>query len=516
MRSLNIPARLAAMLAASGALSLLVLVPAAAQTQPPASAAATPTPTPAPSADAIVAKQAASTVVVTGNRAGAPTADTVIAARNKVLSRKYASSCGFMSSPKAAEEDITLAYMRDFGMAGGISDEAEHFSDRAPEGDASNMKDPSSLDTSTDADANPNDPSVKCGAADRRFAAGLNEIRRKDKSLAQGFEALDNADYPRALQLLTTAYNKIGYEEAGVALAKMHLYGMGTPKSTGEAVRWLRKVTDARFDPSADIMKFDPKDPQMMSARVEAAFMLARIYERGIGTSKNPAEALKWYGKAVDYGFVPARNTLGQAWLAGYGGAADARKALDYLRAAAEEGYVPAQYNLAKIYYNGDGGVPRDLKQAGAWFNAAAKAGYPSALFAAGRMYDLGEGVPADQKRAIVYYKEAAVKGDRDAEFALATFFYDGEVVEKNLPTARKLFDAAARQGQVDAMFNLGAMTMNGEGGPADLALAYVWFSLARQGGHAQADGALKAVAPRLNAQDRARADAVLKPAAKS
>jgi len=484
-------ARWAVLLAASGALALPPH-PAAAQTQTDGS-----------------------TVVVNGSRGGAPTADTVIAARNKVLSRKYASSCGFMSSPKAAEQDITLAYMRDFGMDGGISDEAEHFSDRSPDGDASTMKDPTSLDTSTDADADSNAPSVKCGAADRRFAAGRNAIRRKDKSLARGFEALDNGDYPRALQLLTTAYDKIGYEEAGVALAKMHLYGMGTPKSTEQAVRWLRKVTDARFDPSVDIMKFDPKDPQMMSARVEAAFMLARIHERGIGTARNPAEALKWYGKAVDYGFVPARNVLGQACLTGYGGA-DPRKALDYLRSAAEQGYVPAQYNLAKMYYNGDGGQPRDLKQAGAWFNAAAKAGYPGALFAAGRMVDLGEGVPADQKRAIVYYKEAAVKGDRDAEFALATFFYDGEVVEKNPATARRLFEAAARQGQVDAMFNLGAMTMNGEGGPADLGTAYVWFNLAKQAGHAQADAALKAITPRLSAQDRARADAILKPKVQS
>jgi TPR repeat protein len=65
-------------------------------------------------------------------------------------------------------------------------------------------------------------------------------------------------------------------------------------------------------------------------------------------------------------------------------------------------------------------------------------------------------------------------------------------------------------------MFNLGAMEINGEGGPADLAMAYVWLNLAKSGGHASADAALKTVAPRLSAQERARADAILKPAAKS
>lgn len=499
MAVLKAPPRLRAMLAACGALAL----PALAQT-------------PAPSAPAD-RQSGDRSVLITGNRASPGNSDTVIAAKSKVLSRKYASSCAFMSSPNAAEDDVALAYMEDFGMEDSISNEAERFSALAPDGDASRMVDPSSLDgVRGGLPADPDARSVRCGASDRRFAAARQRILQKDKSLAHGFEALDKRDYARAMELLKTAWNKIGYDEAALALAKMYLYGMGTPKNTQEAIGWLHKVTDGRFDPSSDGMHFDPKEPQTMNEKVEAAFMLARIHERGIGTAKNPAEAIKWYGKAAEFGFVPARNILGQAWVNGYGGAHDARKGLDYLQAAAQEGYVTAQYNLAKLYYNGDTGVPRDLKLAGAWFDTAARAGYPGALFAAGRMYDLGEGVPADPKRAIIYYKEAALKGNPDAQFALGTFFYEGELVEKNPATARKLFDAAARQGQVDAMFNLGAMTLNGEGGPTDPGLAYVWFSLARQGGHAQAEAALKAVAPKLTAQDRARADAILKPAAKS
>jgi len=510
MNVLKASARLVSSLAAVSALPVILLQPAGAQTQAP-----TATPSSAPG-----------TVVVTGTKGGANESDQVIAAKSKVLSRNYASSCAFMGSPNAAEDDVALAYMRDFGMDGGISDDAEHFSVLAPDGNVKDMRDPSSLNGLNDPASDPSrnglaTPSIKCGSADRRFAAGRQQILQKDKSLAEGFVALDARDYPRALQLLSSAWNKIGYDEAGLALAKMHLYGMGTPKDTGQAIVWLRKVADGRFDPMRDRMKFNPKEPQLMSEKVEATFMLARIYERGIGMPKNPAQALAWYGKAAEFGFVPAQNVLGQACVSGYGSAPDGRKAVGYLRAAAEAGYVPAQYNLAKVYYNGletsgDAGVARDLKQAGAWFNTAAKAGYPAALFAAGRMLDLGEGVPADQKRAIVYYKEAAVKGDRDAEFALATFFYDGEVVEKNRATARKLFEAAAKQGQVDAMFNLGAMELNGEGGPADLAMAYVWLNLAKQAGHPQADAAIKAVAPKLGAQDRTRADQILKPTAKS
>jgi hypothetical protein len=42
--------------------------------------------------------------------------------------------------------------------------------------------------------------------------------------------------------------------------------------------------------------------------------------------------------------------------------------------------------------------------------------------------------------------------------------------------------------------------------------MAYIWLSLARRAGHDGAGAALAVVAPRLTAQDQARAKAVLDP----
>jgi hypothetical protein len=472
--------------------------------------------TAAPAATAV--GQSGASVVVRGAR-GAGGSRDILAAKSKVLSSKFASSCAFMNPGNPNEADIVFRYMSDFGLEDSNSfDRVERFTTVSPLGDASNTSTRSAFDNfNSPAIDSLTTPSVGCGPADRRFAAGRAHILRKDKSLAQAFEAFDNKDYPKALSLFKTAYSKIGYDEAGLMLAKMSLYGLGTPKDIKEAIHWLEEVADGRFDPSTDTIWFNPKAPNLMNERVEASFILARIHERGIdGVTKDLSEAKRRYAKAAEFGFVPAKNMLGQAWLSGYAGEKNAKKALALFKEAGEAGYVPAQYNAGKLYYNGDDGVPQDLKLAGAWFNAAAKAGYAKALFAAGRMYDFGESIPADHKRAAMYYKEAAVKGDRDAQFALGTFFYDGEVVPKDLATARKLFDAAARQGQADAMFNLGAMETNGEGGPQDLAMSYVWFSLAKAAGHEAAEDALKAVAPKLTAQDLAKADAILKPAKKS
>ena len=393
------------------------------------------------------------TVVVNGPRARAGDPHAINAAKDRILNGRSASSCAFMDPYNPAYDPVTTAYMRDFGLDDSLSNDVPRASDLAPDGDVSNP--PSATARVTG-----------CRGADWRFAAGRNRIVRNDRTLALGYEAFDNKDYARALDMFGTAWTKIGYDDAALMLARMHLYGLGTAKNGAQAVAWLEKV---------DRKPYDPARSDLLAPRIDAAFMLARMYDRGIGVARAPDKARAWYEKAAGYG------------------------------------YAPAQYLLGLAYYTADG-VPRDLKLAGAYFEAAARAGIPAALFAAGRMHDLGEGVPADPAKAIVYYKEAALKGDPDARFALGTYFYSGEVVGKDLATARRWFAAAARQGQPDAMFNLGAMAAHGEGGARDPATAYVMFDLARQAGHDRAAAALQALAPTLTADERKRADTVLHP----
>jgi hypothetical protein len=350
-----------------------------------------------------------------------------------------------------------------------------------------------------------------CSGADLRFAAGRRHILLHDKSLAQGFDAFARKDYVGARERFTEAWNKIGYRGVpALMIARLHLYGLGTPQDTGKAIDWLEKVAGDRFGPGME-MRFNPAQPDAMSPMVEAAWLLAQIYDHGIGIAPDPKLARHWYAKAAEYGFVPALDILALQGLSHDAAPRERDRAIDDLKKAAAAGYAPAQYHLARAYYEGDG-VPRDLKLAGAYFDAAAHAGLPAAQFAAGRMVDLGEGVPADPRKALVYYKDAALKGDRDAEFALGTYFYGGEVVGKDVSTARKWFAAAARQGQPDAMFNLGVMTARGEGGARDAAVAYVWLSLAAQSGQKEAGAARDLLAPSLSPDERKRAEAVLVP----
>ncbi|NCT84650.1 MAG: sel1 repeat family protein [Comamonadaceae bacterium] len=468
--------------------------------------------------------QALDAVKVTGQRNGGVDPSVVSAAKSKVLSRQYASSCGFMSGYSAAEDEVTLAYMRDFGLQDSPSNEAERFSDLSPEGNARTATVGSAVaDNLGNIDARGSDPlapSVACAGGDRRFAAGRNWIARKDKSLVQAFEAYEAGRFTEARTRFEEGWNKLGYEEAALMLGRLHLLGLGTPASTPRAIEWLRRVIDARYDPVGDRLKFDAKAPDLINTRVEAALLLARIHLTGQGTARNPAEAYKWWARALDYGFEPAGTLLAQAHLSGVGAAQDVRLALAYLQAAGEAGHVPALYMLGQLYQHRlpgqPQGVPLDLQRAGAFYAAAAKAGHLEATYAAARMLDLGEGIAAPApERAVVLYKDAALKGHADAQNALATYFYRGEVVPQNLATARQLFQAAAQRRQPDAMFNLAVMLAQGQGGDKDLAAAYAWCTLALGLGHEQAATALPALAARLTPEEKARADAMLRPAPK-
>jgi TPR repeat protein len=496
--------------AARAALALLIAAPlAGAQQADVAKPAAAPT-------------QSLGSVKVTGQRNGGVDPTIITAAKDKVLGRQFASSCGFLSGYSAADDEVTLAYMRDMGMMDSPSNETERFSDLSPAGNAKTGTVGSPLEAAT---SDPNDisgtsPAVACGGSDRRFSAGRNWIARKDKSLTQAFEAYENGNYAEARARFEEGWKKVGYEEAAMMLGRIHLLGLGTPASTSKAIEWLRQVVDARYDPVNDRLKFDPKKPDNINTRVEASLLLARIYLSGQGIKRDPEQAYKWWSKALDYGFEPAGTLLAQAHLSGVGTAPDAKRALTYLQNAGEAGHAPALYLLGQLYHHQvprqPEGVPLDLQRAGAYYGAAAKAGNIDATLAAARMMDLGEGLPAPApERAVVLYKDAALKGNADAQNALATFFYRGEVVPQNFATARQFFQAAAQRRQPDAMFNLAVMLAQGQGGDKDLAAAYAWCTLSKGLGHEQAAAALPALAAKLSPEEKARADAMLKPAPK-
>ncbi len=439
-----------------------------------------------------------------------------------------ASSCGFMNNRDPNNEDIVQDYLRDFGEDQNGSNQTpgtdqsdpnqpgNSFKDNTPFGDASqdNAANANTLSTMQVGQGGvPKAATGACGPTDKAFAAGRNYIARTDTSLKDAFTAFDAQDYPKAVDLFKKSYDKMGYDQAALMEGKMLLAGMGGKPNAAEAVAWLKKVVEARFDISKDVQPFTPDDPTYMSTRSDAAMLLGKIYLTGWGVPRDGKQSLHYYEKAAKFGYIPANEILGEFYEYGASVPKDTAKAVTYFTKAAHVGYAPAQYQLGVAYYNGDG-VAQDKQTAAAWLIEAAKHGNADALYAVGNMYDQGDTLPNDPAKAIVYFKEAAAQGYPDAEDALGLYFYTGTAVAKDPVTARKLFAEAARGRSGDAMFNLAVMLVNGEGGPKDMASAYVYLRLAQQLGIDKAGAAADELQGKMTPEDRAKAEGVLHPKA--
>ncbi len=93
----------------------------------------------------------------------------------------------------------------------------------------------------------------------------------------------------------------------------------------------------------------------------KAQTYVAEIYERGLGTAPNYAEAAKWYALAAKQGYSPAQLSLGRLYEQGLGVTKDLLLALNYYRQANglkqdELGFVSAMQNAA------DSGTPGELE----------------------------------------------------------------------------------------------------------------------------------------------------------
>ncbi len=441
-----------------------------------------------------------------------------------------ADSCGFMNDADPNNEDIVQDYLRDFGEDQNGSNQAPGTDQSDPNAAGNSFKDNSPFgDSSQDNAANtntlstmqvgqggvPSQASGACGPSDKAFAAGRNYIARTDTSLKDAFAAFDARDYPKAVDLFKKSYDKMGYDQAALMEGKMLLAGMGGKPDGVQAVVWLKKVVEAKFDPTKDVQEFNADDPTYMTTRSDAAMLLGKVYLTAWGVPRDIKQSLHYYEKAAEFGYIPANEIIGEFYEYGSAGDKDLAKAATYFTKAAHVGYAPAQYQLGVAYYNGDG-VAQDKQTAAAWLLEAAKHGDADALYAVGNMYDQGDTLPNDPSKAIVYFKEAAQKGNPDAEDALGLYFYTGTAVAKDPVTARKLFTEAAHYRSADAMFNLAVMLANGEGGVKDMATAYVYMRLAEKLGIDKAGPAADELQGKLTPDERARADSVLNPKAPS
>ncbi len=151
---------------------------------------------------------------------------------------------------------------------------------------------------------------------------------------------------------------------------------------------------------------------------IEAQYLLATLYDTGLGLEKNVQQSFYWYQQAAFAGIAVAQHNLAVAYARGQGTAADLKKAMVWWTQAAEAGNTDSQYNLGIIYAAGRGHIKPDLQQAIKWWRMAANNGDAAAQFNLGALY--ANERKGNSCEATRWWKKSAKNGFRQAELALA------------------------------------------------------------------------------------------------
>ncbi len=178
--------------------------------------------------------------------------------------------------------------------------------------------------------------------------------------------------------------------------------------------------------------------------------MLGSYYGRGMGVTKDPAEAVKWYRKAAEQGQALAQYAMGGFYANGRGVPKNVNEAIKWWRRAGEQNQVEAQAALGQIYFTPQEGTTNCLnfQEAFHWLRKAAEQGHAGAMNNLGLMYEQSFGLPkADIQEAAKWYRAAAEKGDARAQANLGLLYLDGRGVRYDLAQAYLWLKLSANQG---------------------------------------------------------------------
>ncbi len=203
-----------------------------------------------------------------------------------------------------------------------------------------------------------------------------------------------------------------------------------------------------------------------------AALLLGLLYDRGIATQVNQADALYWYQQA------PVNPVtafiLGTYYSQGIGVSKDLEKGKTLLQQSADAQFSYANLNLAVMKQQvGEAFLP-ELDKALALGNSTA------GLLLADYYLSLANDEHQMQQARDIF-QHFAEKGDKDGQLKLGFMLDKGLGGAADVVNAEKWYSLAAEQGQAAAQYFLGQLYQLGRlGNQPDYMLAKKWYSTAQ------------------------------------
>ncbi|KAG0327742.1 hypothetical protein BG000_000812 [Podila horticola] len=276
-----------------------------------------------------------------------------------------------------------------------------------------------------------------------------------------------------------------GEVEAQLVLARMYEKGMGTvDQSDVDAFSWfLRAAKQGNVEAKLSVAVMYGEADQEVAA---AQFTLGLLHAYGAGVEQNDQEAFIWIRMAAEQGHVEAQKNLAVLYRTGQGVDKDDSMATSWFRRAAEQGDAVAQHSLGVAYAHSKG-IQQSHTEAFRWFRKAAEQGHADSQRNVGVMYANGQGVARNPTAAFDWTRKAAEQGNVAAQIFLGSLYYSGQGTRQSLVEALSWMDKAAEQGDPTAQYNVGMMYENGYGTPTDREKAAQWYEKAALQGNAEA-----------------------------
>jgi uncharacterized protein len=235
-------------------------------------------------------------------------------------------------------------------------------------------------------------------------AAALTPV----EAFRSGTRALKVGEKDKAITSLQYAAEK-GHALAQWKLGRMYADGDGVPRDEIRAFKYFSRIADSHADDSPDI----PQARFVANAFVQ----LGNYYLEGIKGSSvraDPDRAWEMFSYAASYfGDADAQYSLARLYLDGIGTTRDPRQAVRWLGLAANKGQYRAQALLGSILFKGEN-VGRQGARGLMWLTLARDNATPEDAWIA-EMHDAAFKQASDDERAMaLVYLERFLKGRRD------------------------------------------------------------------------------------------------------
>ncbi len=214
----------------------------------------------------------------------------------------------------------------------------------------------------------------------------------------------------------------------------------------------------------------------------QAATLIGRLYQEGLGVKADPVVAAKWYRRAAELGDLEGTFAFAVMLAEGEGIQKNRQGAAQLFDAAAQKGHALANYNLSLLYLKGDG-KPENPDRAALHLRYAAEQGVAAAQFDLAALYLAGIGVPANAYEAATWLEKAALQGHTDAEVEMGVWLFQGKGLLASQVRGAQFFRLAADKGNPIAQNRLARCYANGAGVAPDLVEAAKWHFIAQEYG---------------------------------